>query len=90
MSQQTSEYRHFSAAVDIELRADGRLFDVWSIGPSSIAVKEPQEISAGDAEILLPVDGKLFKWAIRLSFGSVPFDKKSKSFPLDDSLLRPE
>ena len=82
MSQQTSEYRHFSAAVDIELRADGRLFDVWSIGPSSIVLKEPQEIPAGEAEILLLVDGKLFKWKIRLPFGSVPFDEEIEIVPL--------
>lgn len=81
MNDHSVSYRHFSAEVDIRLQVAERDFDVWSMGPNSIVLKEPQEITAGDGKILLSVDKLQYEWKVNLPFGSVPFDSEVEIIP---------
>lgn len=70
----TVEYRYFSAEVKLELRFGAQAFDLASVSPSEIILREHNELPAGDAEIMMIVDGETFLWPIRLPHGAVPFD----------------
>ena len=64
---------HFSADVRIELRAEGQIVDVASIGPNEIILRDFQDIGICDAEIAMFIDGIEFLWPVRLPEGAVPF-----------------
>lgn len=71
----TCGYRHFSADVQLELRAAGRSCELAAIGPHEITLREPIDLPPCDAEIVMTVDGEPTHWKVRLVNGAVPFDR---------------
>jgi hypothetical protein len=58
----------------MELRAPRGTFNLASIGPREMILRDPCEIDAGShAEIVLFVDGEEFRWRVFLPQGAVPF-----------------
>ncbi len=76
MDTPSAEYRNFSAEVRLQLRADNRSFDLASIGPNEFIPRQPLELAACDAEVVMFIDGTQFLWPVRLPHGAVPFDSK--------------
>ena len=72
---EATQQKSYSAEVRLELRADGRIFDLASVGPNRFIPREPLELDACDAEVAMLVDGDLFVWPVRLPHGALPFDK---------------
>jgi len=70
--------------VHLELRAEGRQFELAAIGPHEIYPREPLDLGVCDAEIVMDVDGKRFLWRVRLRNGAVPFDKVVPTDALGD------
>lgn len=56
---------------------EGHAFQLASIGPSEIVFREPTDLQACDAEVVMFVDGAEFRWPVRLDNGAVPFDREA-------------
>lgn len=69
------QQKGYSAEVRLELRADGRIFDLASIGPNKFVPRHPLELPSCDAEIVMYIDGSGYLWPVRLPNGAVPFEK---------------
>ena len=65
----------------LELRAEGKVYDLASVGPNRIIPRDHLEIDACDAEVAMIVDGELFIWPVRLPHGAYPIDRKVVTTP---------
>ena len=72
---QPIQQRGYSSEVRLELRAEGRVFDLASIGPNKFVPRDPLELPSCDAEIVMFIDGAGFLWPVRLPNGAVPFER---------------
>jgi hypothetical protein len=79
--EQLAQQRGYSAEVRLELRANGNVFDLASIGPNRFVPRHPLELPSCDAEILMFIDGTGFLWPVRLPNGAVPFEKSISTSP---------
>lgn len=74
-------YEQFSATVRLALHAQGRTYDLASIGPDEIVPRTPLELESCDADIVMDVDGDRFIWPVHLPRGAVPFDRAIATIP---------
>lgn len=81
-----TEFKGYSAEVRLELRANNCAFDLASIGPNEFIPRQPLELSACDAEVVMFIDGTQFLWPVRLPHGAWPFDSKVVTQPRGDML----
>jgi hypothetical protein len=56
------------------LLVNGQSHKLAQIGPDFVRLRQPAEIPAGPAEILMVVDGAEHRWSVTLKDGAVPFD----------------
>ena len=75
MELQLFDYAKFSSTVRLELHAEGRIFSLASIGPDDIVLRNGTELSPGDANVFMDVDGQSFLWPVVLTHGAVPFER---------------
>jgi hypothetical protein len=74
----------YSTEVRLELRVNGKVFDIARVGPNSFVPREPMELDVCDAEVAMFVDGELFLWPVRLPHGVCPFEKNVKTIALGE------
>jgi hypothetical protein len=79
-----ADYPRFCSSVRLELRAEGRSFDLAAIGPNDIIPREPLDLPTCDADVVMDVDGQQFLWRVHLKNGAVPFDQIVKAESLGD------
>ena len=63
----------YSAAVKLELRADGRIFELASVSLTKVVLRNGVELPACRAEVAVFVDDCVSVWPVRIP-GAVPFD----------------
>jgi hypothetical protein len=56
------------------LLIDGQSYSLAQIGPDFVRLREPAELSSGDAVVLMIVDGAETRWNVFLQHGAVPSD----------------
>ncbi len=56
-------------------------FGLVTIGPQSVTAREPIQLDACDAEVVMVVDGRGVSWPVRLPNGAVPFDSMIETTP---------
>ena len=66
----------YSAEIRLELRTEGCVFELASVGPNHCIPRNPIELDACDAQIAMYVDERLFVWPVRIPHKIVPFDTK--------------
>ncbi len=74
----------YSAEVRLELRAEGRVFDLAGIGPNKFTPRAPLELPICNADVVMFIDGTGYLWPVRLPNGAVPFDKSVATAPRGD------
>lgn len=76
-----SGYDRFSANVQLELHAEGGVFDLAGIGPNEIISRTGIDLNPCDAELQMTVDGRKFIWPITVVNGAVPFERAIQIVP---------
>jgi hypothetical protein len=66
----------YSSDVRLFLLAGGQSYTRSQIGPNFVRLRAPAFIPAGEAEVLMLVDGVERRWPETLEIGSVPFDEE--------------
>lgn len=66
----------FSAEVRLELLIDGRTISLAKTGPGYAVLSKREEIPAGDAVLLMHIDGREHRWEIVLDNAVLPFDEE--------------
>ena len=84
------DYARFSSDVRLELRADGRAFDLAAIGPNDVTPRMPMDLPPCDGEIIMVVDGQPVSWMVRIKHGAVPFDRTVQVDSLRSSIAGDE
>lgn len=69
MSNETSVDR-YSTVADFELIAHGRSYSVGHVAPAFLILETSQEISPGDAELIIRVEDEVIRRKIALPEGS--------------------
>jgi hypothetical protein len=54
----------------LKLIAEGRALELAQIGPGMICLREPCSLPAGDAIVVMHVDGRERQWAVNLPEGA--------------------
>ena len=55
-----------SATVDLQLQVNGRLFSLAEVGPSFCVLAEPIEVPAGNAKVIVTIDGEIQHRAVEI------------------------
>ncbi|HUE17216.1 MAG TPA: hypothetical protein VMR25_23900 [Planctomycetaceae bacterium] len=64
-----------SSEVDLFLLIDGQAYGLAEIGPDFVTLREPVELPAGQAQVIMIVDGiERRRWTVFLEYGAVPFE----------------
>jgi len=56
----------------MELRVNGRIFDVGQLGPDFVILRDPIEHPPADGEMMVSIDGNVKRWPVRLPEGVSP------------------
>jgi hypothetical protein len=72
MSVPNHGYGSYSADVQMELRVNGRIFDVGQLGPDFVILRDATEHPPADGEMMVSIDGDVKRWPVRLPDGVVP------------------
>ena len=56
----------YSAAVTLSLVAGNQTFPLSEIGSNGFTLREPSQLPAGDAEVVMTVDGREYRWSVAL------------------------
>lgn len=67
--------------MQLALHANGQSFDLASIGPHDVVLRNPIELESCLAEVVMDVDGDRFIWPVHLPAGAVPFDRMIATVP---------
>jgi hypothetical protein len=62
----------YSSVVDLRLIVNGETVDVGQTGPDRIMLRQPRELPAGPAELVITVDGKKTTYPIVLQATNGP------------------
>ena len=65
----------YSSDVQLSLIVAGREYELSQIGPTGVRLREPADLPAGEAEIVMLVDGEECRWTVILPDGAVPFER---------------
>ncbi|MCC7424899.1 MAG: hypothetical protein IT428_31900 [Planctomycetaceae bacterium] len=66
-----------SASVTLTLVAKNGTFPLSHVGSNRIVLSEPKYIEAGNAEVLMSVDGRKYRWNVVLRRDVFPFDSNT-------------
>jgi hypothetical protein len=72
MSVPSHAYGSYSADVQMELRVNGRVFDVGQLGPDFVMLRDPVEHPPADGEMMVSIDGHVKRWRVLLPEGVSP------------------
>lgn len=59
----------YSADVQMELRVNGRVFDVGQLGPDFVMLRDPADHPPAQGEMMLSIDGHVKRWPVQLPDG---------------------
>jgi hypothetical protein len=69
MNGGNSNWRAFSADVQMELRLQDRVLSIAQLGPDFLILEEPVEHPPAEAEIRVSIDGHERRWMVYLPDG---------------------
>jgi len=53
----------------MELRVNGRIFDIGQLGPDFLILRDATDYPPADGEIMVAIDGRVRRWTVRLPDG---------------------
>ncbi|WP_437203263.1 hypothetical protein [Planctomicrobium sp. SH664] len=66
----------YSSTVQLNLIVGSQTIELSRIGPRSVVLKKGMELPRCRAEIIMRVDGRIRKWAVKLVHGAVPYERE--------------
>jgi hypothetical protein len=69
MERTSLEVQNHSAVVRMELRLNGSALKISHLGPDYLILSQPLDHPPAEAEIVMSIDGKQRRWAVRLPAG---------------------
>jgi len=69
MSAANLPHSRYSADVRMQLCVNGHFFCIGQLGPDFLILDDPADHPPSEAEIVLSIDGRQRRWAVRLPDG---------------------
>ena len=66
---------NYSADVGLHLVVGEDVYQLSKMGPGYVVPRDPIELSACDAELVMTVNGREYRWEVSLRDDVVPFDE---------------
>lgn len=63
-----------SAAVTLSLVTPGGTYPLSQIGPNRITLQKLEHIRSGEAQVVMVIDGREFRWSVTLPHDIMPFE----------------
>ena len=68
----------YSADVQMELRVNGRVFDVGQLGPDFVILRDATDHPPAQGEMMVAIDGHVKRWLVQLPDGVAAGDVKTR------------
>jgi hypothetical protein len=78
MSVSNQNNGSYSADVQMELRVNGRVFDVGQLGPDFVILRDATDHPPAQGEMMLSIDGHVKRWPVQLPDGVAAGDVKTR------------
>jgi hypothetical protein len=69
----------YSAAVQMHLSVNGRIFDIGQLGPDFVILRDPADHGPTEAEITFSIDGRVRRWPVMLPDGITASNAKTRT-----------